>query len=885
MSNTGGSNVQNDDEEDIYKDIGDFHFDRELTKLEESNKAYSEDITRLSERLKQLTNENEKLQNLNDILATNISILLKTAKAEIDRKQNIIDDLRKKLDMNYKQLHKTGREPRICQSLTQHPFRENQDFNEIEEGEIVKDDITETSSEEKKFFSYKGRRDHSGNSKKRECSDEDSRAKFKDRHSSSHSHKGSRYSDENRTRHSSLSKSHRAYDSFDRRRDSDRRERREFRRGRKHSPNSDHSSGSYKTGRQSRNKEDSKHHGSRHSHSSTSHRRDNSSEATRRSEKKSVEPCLEVNSESTAISHKSETESAKDIERRDDLKKEKSNGVKKMKIDVYYHKRNSDNQKKSGNELFTRQSVLDDLYDEPKTSSRFSDTQDQIKSPQRGNGSVTNEDWIENQVRNKPEPTKKMKTLYSRRMEAKLQQHINEETFSGPEDKVKTPNNVEKGDIEQEKDSKTESGHDRNKDRTESLEKGDRDQDEKEEGEITFDEDVSEISDNRECVTSHGGASKNEDTAVNLPCKSVDSSQVNKNHQSFGESLIVKLLQLQKAGEDSGIKEFSPLKNNYKLSKISPVKPPPNQHILEYYNLKPSGQQLTNIEPEILDFSLCLPETPGKNFTHPFCIPSEPQNNDKPVISDENSAKEDKTSTNGESESEIGEVSGYGCDKRRTSPGVNSKISLNIYKKNNESDNVRSENESRELGNKKCNEVSENEKSYHLRTRSKTRSDRKKSNSSAEVETDSRRTEESRRKRKPDREEELNTPVKRKRHSPIEYEREKTEKTPKTERREEPVANETIAVDVLRSSIDGTAASEETARPDDSIAVAENTSETVEKTDEMPSAEISGDSSTFKVLRNYLMLSANDDSDADDFSCSSSGEYSDSGASAFVDLL
>lgn len=462
-------------------------------------------------------------------------------------------------------------------------------------------------------------------------------------------------------------------------------------------------------------------------------------------------------------------------------------------------------------------------------------------------------------------------------MEAKLQQQVNEEKFDAAEDKAEIPKKDDyamkdgKEHNVQQKKSKTESKNaSEKKEKAGPLETDDLVRDEKEEGELTFDDDISEPSDNQECVTSQEEASTNGETAGNLPCKNIDSFDVNKSQQSFGESLILKLLQLQKSVEDSGIKEFSPLKNNYKLSKISPVKPAPNQHILEYYNLKPSGQQLTNIEPEILDFSHCLPETPGKNFTHPFCISDEPQNCEDPKGVDDDSVKDNKTSPDAES----GQVTSTGCDKRRTSPEPESKTNSKTNRKNSESDNLSSGNENKGLGNKKCKKVNEKEKSYHLRTRSKTRNERKNSNG---MEEESRRTEEGKRKRKPEAEAELNTPVKRKRQTPNEYEREKTEG------RGESTAKETITDNVSRPVVDGTAASEDSCRVEDNTA--ESISQNEEKMDEIPSGEISGDSSTFKVLRNYLMLSANDDSEADDFSCSSSGEYSDSGASAFVDLL
>lgn len=41
MSNTGVSDAQNEDDDDIYKDIGDFHFDKELSKVYYSDRKFS----------------------------------------------------------------------------------------------------------------------------------------------------------------------------------------------------------------------------------------------------------------------------------------------------------------------------------------------------------------------------------------------------------------------------------------------------------------------------------------------------------------------------------------------------------------------------------------------------------------------------------------------------------------------------------------------------------------------------------------------------------------------------------------------------------------------------------------------------------------------------
>lgn len=45
----------------------------------------------------------------------------------------------------------------MCQRAAYEPSKESQNVNEIEEGEIVKDDTAEINLEEKKFYNYKGR--------------------------------------------------------------------------------------------------------------------------------------------------------------------------------------------------------------------------------------------------------------------------------------------------------------------------------------------------------------------------------------------------------------------------------------------------------------------------------------------------------------------------------------------------------------------------------------------------------------------------------------------------------------------------------------------------------------------------------------------------------
>lgn len=53
-------------------------------------------VQELKQRIKKLENENTNLQTVNNVLSKNITSLYKTASIEIQRKDKIIDDLRKR---------------------------------------------------------------------------------------------------------------------------------------------------------------------------------------------------------------------------------------------------------------------------------------------------------------------------------------------------------------------------------------------------------------------------------------------------------------------------------------------------------------------------------------------------------------------------------------------------------------------------------------------------------------------------------------------------------------------------------------------------------------------------------------------------------------------
>ena len=63
--------------------------------LEETKKALEDEVTRLKEKLEEVTIERNELKFKNKYLGLNISTLYKTASAEIERKDKLIAQLRR----------------------------------------------------------------------------------------------------------------------------------------------------------------------------------------------------------------------------------------------------------------------------------------------------------------------------------------------------------------------------------------------------------------------------------------------------------------------------------------------------------------------------------------------------------------------------------------------------------------------------------------------------------------------------------------------------------------------------------------------------------------------------------------------------------------------
>ncbi|KAK9503299.1 hypothetical protein O3M35_011900 [Rhynocoris fuscipes] len=86
--------VEMEDESDIYSDLPLYNFDVELEKLKSSNKNLCVEIANLQEELQKVTKEKDEYQTRCATLTKNISSLLKTAQAEIQRKDKLIKELR-----------------------------------------------------------------------------------------------------------------------------------------------------------------------------------------------------------------------------------------------------------------------------------------------------------------------------------------------------------------------------------------------------------------------------------------------------------------------------------------------------------------------------------------------------------------------------------------------------------------------------------------------------------------------------------------------------------------------------------------------------------------------------------------------------------------------
>ncbi|XP_025425502.1 protein PF14_0175-like [Sipha flava] len=79
----------------LYDDLPHFEYDLTINNLENSIKKLKNLIQELNQQVKKLENENSCFKSLNLILSKNISSLYKTAKYEIQRKDKIIEELRK----------------------------------------------------------------------------------------------------------------------------------------------------------------------------------------------------------------------------------------------------------------------------------------------------------------------------------------------------------------------------------------------------------------------------------------------------------------------------------------------------------------------------------------------------------------------------------------------------------------------------------------------------------------------------------------------------------------------------------------------------------------------------------------------------------------------
>ncbi|KAG5890246.1 hypothetical protein JTB14_030173 [Gonioctena quinquepunctata] len=84
--------------ENIYLDVIDFDLGTEVEKLKEENKLLEDHIDSLEGDVEKLTDALQRLKVIQENLARNISSLFLTAKAELARKDRIIDELRNQLD-------------------------------------------------------------------------------------------------------------------------------------------------------------------------------------------------------------------------------------------------------------------------------------------------------------------------------------------------------------------------------------------------------------------------------------------------------------------------------------------------------------------------------------------------------------------------------------------------------------------------------------------------------------------------------------------------------------------------------------------------------------------------------------------------------------------
>ncbi|XP_025207388.1 serine/threonine-protein kinase pakD-like [Melanaphis sacchari] len=107
----------------LYDDLPHFEYDLTIDNLKNSITTLKTLNQELKQRIKQLENENTHLKSVNMVLSKNITSLFKTASSEIQRKDKMIDDLRKS--------------QAVSQSYRSKMFSSNNDY-QIEKTEVYK---------------------------------------------------------------------------------------------------------------------------------------------------------------------------------------------------------------------------------------------------------------------------------------------------------------------------------------------------------------------------------------------------------------------------------------------------------------------------------------------------------------------------------------------------------------------------------------------------------------------------------------------------------------------------------------------------------------------------------------------------------------------------
>ncbi|XP_047366148.1 putative uncharacterized protein DDB_G0282133 [Vespa velutina] len=94
-----------DNDFDIYEDLSNYDI-KDDENPSKNNEALSKECEELKKEVNELKEKLENLQKVNETLEVNLSSLLKTAKAEITRKDKMIDELRKQVDnMSFRRGH------------------------------------------------------------------------------------------------------------------------------------------------------------------------------------------------------------------------------------------------------------------------------------------------------------------------------------------------------------------------------------------------------------------------------------------------------------------------------------------------------------------------------------------------------------------------------------------------------------------------------------------------------------------------------------------------------------------------------------------------------------------------------------------------------------